>query len=321
MFSKPNRFLMPSDLPKHLFDPSQETLFLSSNLGESYRQILEEIGYLTLALDKGKRQDGPIGGTSKTAASEHFALRFDGSCARVQLAALDPNDHLGETSNIIIQTFAGGRVGIMDLPCGAGAATIALLTTIAELRQAAILPRVPLDIFFVGGDNSQTALDYANQLFQKLQPSLNEQAIFLHLKLEQWDLFCPNSTTKLIHTWTEHALDCRENILVVANFSGFLHSQNNFKKAEERLGEIFRWAAYRNSNVIWIEPQMKKTTTMWESLKKSKSFKTIISIFQTNPSPVNSETLQTKAQFANPLELDIRNPVHLSLVKLERNKQ
>jgi hypothetical protein len=155
----PERLVRPADLPDTLYQPSTTLLYFAPILAESYVHVLTERGQLEEA--RAFLPQGAIGGAAPREASEHFLSAFSGSCARTKLAMLDPKGDLQDASNLFLQSFSGGSVSLFDLPCGAGAATAALLGSIAELRRREVLPAVPLDVYIVGGDISSEALSYA----------------------------------------------------------------------------------------------------------------------------------------------------------------
>ena len=97
----------------------------------------------------------------------------------MELAVLDPKNDLENVSDYFIRAFSGGRIRLLDIPCGCGAASAALLTTVAELRRKNVIPRMPLEVSLTGGDISDTAVDYAEALFRYLSQSLRNQSIFL----------------------------------------------------------------------------------------------------------------------------------------------
>lgn len=91
-------------------------------------------------------------------------------------------------SNAFIQTLSGNRVCIADAPCGAGAAALAFLSVIAELRACEVLPRQPLDIRLIGAELSEPAGAYASELFEEVRIFLESQAIFVEAEFIRWDI-------------------------------------------------------------------------------------------------------------------------------------
>ena len=174
------RFLKPKDVPKSLWD-GDNLLSLPQPLRDAYHKTLKTKGLLEEALKASPQ--GSIGGESAEETDQHIAHRFDGSCARVELAVLDPKDELSDASDHFVRAFSGGCVRLLDIPCGSGAASAALLTTVAELRRKKIIPREPLEVFLTGGDISDTARCNADLVFSELQQALRNQGIFLNVSL------------------------------------------------------------------------------------------------------------------------------------------
>ena len=251
------RILLPRDIPQSLWD-GHNLLRLPVPLASAYIENLVERGLLEEAFRVSGRELG--GGESEEETIQHFAHRFDGSCARVELAVLDPKQNLGNVSNHFIQAFSGGRIRLLDIPCGCGAASAALLTTVAELRRQDVIPRMPLEVYLTGGDISETALNYAKSLLDDLSKPLEAQSIFLDVSFSKWDIVDPAGTTSLVNNWMSFASDCKRSFLLIANFTKFLGDERNLKNSEERLGEIFRWAEVNQATIVWVEPIQKTKT-------------------------------------------------------------
>lgn len=308
------RFLDPKDIPQSLWD-DDKLLLLPQLLKDAYHKTLKTRGLLEDAREA--CSEGDIGGKSEEATAQHFAHRFSSSCTRVELAVLDPKDELSNASDYFLRVFSGGRVRLLDIPCGSGAASATLLTTVAELRRQNIIPREPLEVFLTGGDISDDARDNARLIFNELRPALYNQGIFVEVSLEPWDVFDPQSMTSLLNKWLTNSPDCNKSFLFIANVSGLLGSDNNFKRAKERLGEVFRWMIESKSTVVWIEPQTKKARGM--SLLKP--FKELFGrlISKPNSPEETSEQLTSEVKFAHPIRRDSHHPVRLLLVRLERH--
>jgi 3',5'-cyclic AMP phosphodiesterase CpdA len=167
---------------------------------------------------------------------------------------LDPHSHLPDVADAFARIFAGGRVAIADLPCGAGAASLAILTTLGELRSQAVVPREPLDIVLIGGDFSNRAREHAANAFARVKSILKSQAIFVEESFHPWNVLEPLSNTDLIQELTVRSQNCGARMLVLANFSDFLHRENKWSAATRQLEELFRHSRSARSSVIWIEP-------------------------------------------------------------------
>ena len=254
------RFLKPSDIPKSIWD-GKDTLSLPRSLGEAYCRTLKTLGLFEEA--RLATLSGAIGGKSKEETVKHFVYSFIGSCVRLELAILDPKNVLSGTSDYFVNAFSGGRVRLLDIPCGCGAASASLLATVAELRRKNIIPREPLDVFITGGDVSETARCYANLLYSDLQHVLHNQGIFVKSTFHPWDITESTGTKDFLDEWLTDSPDSVSSFLLIANFSAFLSDQNNRKKAEDQVGEIFEWAETNKCSVAWIEPPMREETRVW----------------------------------------------------------
>jgi len=251
------RILSPKAIPKSLWDSEKETLFMPRRLADAYISLIESKGLRDLAAAR-NASSSPVGGLTQEATDEHLAQSFDGSVARALLAVLDPKSEVSSTSNSFLRATAGNSACITDAPCGAGAATLAFLCALAELREANVLPRLPLKVAIVGGEISQPAAAYARHLIDAIKPALLAQAISVEHTIIPWDVTCPISTTDLITCAVQNSQGSSGKLLVVANFSGFLESHGNRAEAMPQLQELFRYASGENSFAVWIEPRMKK---------------------------------------------------------------
>jgi hypothetical protein len=197
---------------------------------------------------------------SQEATDEHFAQAFSGSVARAQLAVLDPKQEVTRAANAFIETLSGNKVCLVDVPSGAGAASLSFLSTIAQLRAEAVLPRLPLDVHLVAGEIAAPARTYATELLAEMIPRLEAQAIFVTPSLMHWDVLDDLSNTDLIQKMTVHSIEPCRRLLLVANFSGFLERSRNRSKAMPRMDELFRHASGRGALAVWIEPKTNVAT-------------------------------------------------------------
>lgn len=252
--------LLPSEhLPDAVWIRKSETLRLPSSLAMAYGSHIDRLGLRASATTR-QKNGGPVGGLTKESADQHFAQAFDGSAARAMLAVLDPKSELGSTSDLFIQSTAGASLALTDAPCGAAAAALAFLTVVAELRAHSVLPRLPLDVKFVGGELSPHAVAHAQKLFQELHDELETQAIFVDCQFHSWNVLDRISTADLVKASTLHGAPCTSKLLVIANFNGFLVKEGKQKEAQPQLDEILRYASGKQSLAIWIEPEMNRAT-------------------------------------------------------------
>jgi hypothetical protein len=253
------RLLEPGQIPATLWDRVSDTLNLPTSLARAYETRVDRLGLRTLATSR-SRGGGPVGGLTKESADHHFAQAFDGSAARAILAAIDPKCRAGSTSDAFIKSTAGTTLALTDAPCGAGAAALAFLTVVAELRAHGVLPRLPLEVKFVGGELSLHAVEHAAQLFEEVSDDLEAQAIFVDKQFHRWDVLDRLSTSDLIKASTVHGASCSSKLLVIANFNGFLVKERKQKEAQPQLDELLRHASGPQSLAVWIEPEMNRAT-------------------------------------------------------------
>jgi len=314
-----DRLLPASQIPTSLWNPAQGLLRLPESLSTIYATEIEARNLIELAL-KFEPEQSPIGGISLADTELHFATRFSGSSGRAALPILDPKDELGPASDRIIGALAGGKVAILDIPCGTGAGSAALLTTLASLREQDCIPCHPLQIRLLGGDKSEHALKVASSVWSRLVPVLMAQGIELSHETLEWDVKDAESTTTLISAWVNAGRDARIHFILASNFSGFLGNKGNLKDSEAQLGEIFRWAGTKAAQIVWIEPQ----TTIAESflvrlLEKAKAKLTrLFSILSSNPAKPHAKT---ECRQQNPLAGHKTFVVRLSLMMLDHRDQ
>ena len=307
-----DRILSLKDIPKSLWI-DDNLLHLPLALRDAYLKTLKSRDKLEEACKDS--QSGSIGGDTQEETDRHFVHSFDGSCARVELAVLDPYDELDLASDFFMQAFSGGSVRLLDIPCGCGAASATLLATVAELRRQCVLPREPLDVIVTGGDKSDPARNYAELIFGELKESLRNQAIFVSESFQSWDLMDAESTTSLLDQWLSNQ-DCDRFFLLIANFSGILSNEGNVKKAKERLGEVFRWTGARKSTIAWIEPQTRKAYQMSRNNVLKRVFESLRRWFY---EPKGSgEALTSESKYAHPVCRAKAPTVRLLLYRMER---
>lgn len=201
-----SRLIKPEDIPETLWHPEATCLQLAPTLRTAWEHLLRHAG-----LEEKARQPDPggkIGGLSKEDTDDHLAWRFSGSSARVQLSFLDPEDKLTEVADAYAKVFSGGTVLLADLPCGSGAAALALLGNIAELRRQDRIPRSPLNVKIVGGELSDFARGYASLATEHVKDALAEQAIWVSAEFLSWDALDKFSTAELTNRLTVLGQEC-----------------------------------------------------------------------------------------------------------------
>lgn len=316
------RLLEPARIPRSLWDASSDLLFLPASLSSAYVEAVDANGLRSLGTSR-KSGDGPVGGFSKESTDEHFAQAFDGSAARALLALLDPKHDAGSTSDHFIQVTAGNRLTLTDAPCGAGAASLAFLTGLAQLRAEHVLPRLPLDVRVIGAEISAHARWHAIEMFERVRTALESQAIFVTCNFVEWDVTDEVSTADLIKTLLRGDQDSAR-LLVVANFNGFLEKERKRKEAQPQLDELFRYSSGRASFAVWIEPNMNRATA------KGGFFPWLFDLFNKgrwkrfsrlhSASSVESPVFQSESRFRLPLSPTESARVTLAAMPIELDR-
>ncbi len=256
----PTPFITSASIPLSLWDVAPatariehpKTLRLPRILIEVYAEMLDELNLRADAENKSPNDEGPQGGRTEEETHKHFSRNFSGSCARVQLVALDPKEVFKTTRDAFTRMFSGSHLHILDIPCGAGAAGATLLCLAAELRAQGVLPRQPLLVSVVGGDISMPAQKLKRRLYRKLAPRLKEFGIRVAPAVLNWDVKDEEQTTDLINRWVKSANHRAATLVLALNFSGFLHDKVKHCKAQLR--EVLRHAKSQQATVLWIEP-------------------------------------------------------------------
>lgn len=246
--------LIPKQLiPITLWNEQDSVMYLPQRLIASWETLLDSYDLREKAVTIAPK--GFAGGRGEEDTKNHFAWRFTGSCARVILTMLDFNEDLGEISDAFAQAFSGNKVFLADLPCGSGAATVSILSILAELRRQNLVPRMPLEITIVGGELSQHAINIAKEMVGSLIEELEAQAITIEFEALEWDVCDRISNTDLIKQITLKAQNCAAKLLILANFSDFLEKESKWQDAKEQFDELFRYSRDKNSIALWIEPR------------------------------------------------------------------
>jgi len=270
------RFIKTETLPDSLWCEKSENIILPDQLIHQWKELLNENSLLDLAKEKAPK--GFEGGISKEDTDKHLAWRYNVSCARVILSLLDPKAKLSEISDAYASIFAGNKVFVADLPSGSGAATVSILCTLYELRKNNILPRHPLEVTIIAGEISETARGYFHKQLKNLKLAVEDQAIWINFEILEWDTLSKVSTVDLIKRMTILSQDCHARMLLLTNFTGFLESSGNLKKAKPQFDDIFLHSRDSLSTAIWIEPQRTNVAPFFARAIKwlKESFKNLI---------------------------------------------
>lgn len=262
-----NRLIEQKNIPSSLWNPNDEKLYLPNNLIHNWKENLEQRGLLKQAVEEIRK--GEIGGISKQATHDHYSFRYNGSCARFQLTFLDPKDDLREVSNAFVKSLAGYDVFIADIPSGTGAASLTLLSNIAQLREEKIIPSLPLTVKILAGEISPTAIEIFEESFNNMKSLFEANNITIEFKIQKWDINDSDSTSQLIKEITLFSNDSSDKIMLLANFTGFLEGEKKWDGVKSQFEEIFRHFSGKSTVVIWLEPKMNKVIlNFWPRTKK-----------------------------------------------------
>jgi len=257
------------DIPQDLW--KNETLHMPICLIEAYRKQLQKYGVMNDVLDT-KNMGGPIGGSSHQDTLQHFTYRYGVSACRVQSLALDPYHAFDSIPDDLLTTLSAGRVSILDMPCGTGAAGASLLSTIAILRDKNKLPREPLDVMITGGDCSPTGRVIYKKIIDNLKPYLATVGINIWLATVDWDGTNPDSTAALVDAWlNSNSPGCTEFLTVIANFSGA--AGNHFADFERSFLHIHERLHDKTCTIIWVEPKMRSADTLLKRVRSLFNFR------------------------------------------------
>lgn len=207
------------------------------------------------------------GGKSREDTEEHLATRFLNSVSRVQCVLLDPHRSLADIPRDLITTLSSHRIAVLDVPCGAGAATLSMLETVKELRKAGVLPTTPLSIDIIGADISPDALDLFCEQHSALSPGLSNLGITTTLSLREWDAADVQQTNDLLDDLLANAGVHNEHLVLVTNFSG--ESKNLLRQFEPSFNQIgirLSGKVTKRNTIIWIEPDMRTSRGLFSTL-------------------------------------------------------
>jgi hypothetical protein len=262
-----------NSIPKTLY--YKDILYFSNILTNSYKNKLEEIDLYYDAISE-KCSDPKIeGGCDKDASELHYACRYLASASRLQYAMLGLHDSFLDFSEYLLTTFSDGSISLLDIPCGTGAGTFSVISTLYELRQHKKLPSLPLDIHLVAADCSTDALEIFQTKIKQLIPELENYNIHLIVhSFELWDARDESKTAKIVDQWLK--IEAEEKVVLISAFSGATRRKSDF----DNLNFIFQNLRHRllvePATLLFVEPEMKSTEDDYFSwIKKLFPFQTI----------------------------------------------
>ena len=241
--------LGPKDIPKQLW--SKDALRVPPCLCEQYETLLHKYNLMEKALET-KDPGNVHGGKTETETLDHFARRYGVSTCRVESIAIDPRGAFGTVSDDILCSFSDGRLSLLDIACGTGAAGAALLCSVAVLRAEGKLPKLPLDVLITGADYSKSALRIYEEMFEQLRPALESVGIRATVIPRDWDAEKSYMTSNILDSWFKDSAGVAEFFVVGANFSGAAGPA--FHRFEASFQHICDRLSNKQCTMIWIEP-------------------------------------------------------------------
>ena len=198
-----------------------------------------------------KQDKNLIGGNSREATLDHFAQRFQTSGSRNEYFCLDPDRKFQTERDQVLTSLGNGNIGILDIACGTGGSTLAMLTTLYELRIQNIVPKEPLNVSLLGIDYSHLALKIYKTVLDEASILFKESGIELTIETREWDAMNPVNTTIIMDHFLSDIRARDEYIAMINNFSGAISANNQIKNTIE---DILTRLTGKNFTFLWIEP-------------------------------------------------------------------
>ncbi|MUK64380.1 hypothetical protein [Aliivibrio fischeri] len=278
----------------------QKQLVLPPFLTTIFTNELKAIGKLNDAKDYIRKEadEGPIGGDTLDATIEHFYSRFSNSCIRLQYVVLDPDNKFKDVAEKFLSSFYSGDICLVDIPCGTGAASLSLLHTLCDLREAKLLPTVPLTVRIYAADYSNHVSGVFSNMMDASMPRFNELSIDVSYKIKHWDAFDISSTATLVDAVKK--IECDEYFILISAFNGI----GNERYLEMKPSLDLLQSAFSNESfsLVHIEPSsnkgisfLRKISVAVKSIFKELSFSMLFPVKARFEwiDPVNGRTVQS----------------------------
>jgi hypothetical protein len=212
---------------------------------------------------RSKPPKGIIGGTHARDAEDHFVYRFPNSGGRACFAFLDPRGELTEASLPLQAAMIDGRIVLVDIPAGAGAFSLGIVSTLVHLRESGVLPRLPLHVAVVAGDISERALELAARGAAAICQRASQVGITLDFRVSRWDAANPEDWARLIDNAFAFA-DADSCVLSVLDFAGALRD-TSFRDAfcqalKSMLGRFY--GGQSQAFLVWLEPTTSESSRL-----------------------------------------------------------
>ncbi|WP_341705044.1 hypothetical protein [Ferrovibrio sp.] len=229
-----------------------EELLLPDSLWGAYEDELTEKGLIFEASQENTKKR-IHGGKSKELAEEHFCHRFAASCGRVVYFLLDPKGVFAKANSKTILSLTRGNIIILDLAGGAGAGTLSLLTTLAELIDTKQIPQLPTNIKIVNADYSTDAQELAQSLHSRIGSHLLQRGIDLIFSHTEWDATDVTQSNQLCDDVFSTAPPDTEFMILISNISGIGNA--GFEGVKSSITHIMQRITNKKAFVLWIEPE------------------------------------------------------------------
>jgi len=244
------RVLTPEHIPDSLW--SEGRILLPPVLVQAYREELESRNLYQDALI---HVSGEIyGGATQEETDAHFTQRFVTSASRVLYVLLSPCRTFDDVSNTIVAALSYGHVGILDIPCGTGAMSVAVLSLLIELRNQNVLPKLPLSITICAGDYSSPSRSIFSSMLDRLVGEASAVGITVQHDIYHWDALNHQDTAELVDLWFKSTVNSTDHLVTILNFSGEMHKDDIFEKFSPSLNQILARLYNRTGAVVWLEP-------------------------------------------------------------------
>lgn len=238
---------------------------IPKNLAEVYRESLNNKGLLEKAsIYKSPREI--YGGAGDDESEQHYCFRFLNSASRLVRVLIDFPEKFPEITKRSHLIFSSGRIALLDIPCGTGAGSLALLSSLAELRKSGATPSTPITVTIYGGDISSWSRQVFSELSSAIAPKLLEAGIKLHTTVHHWDASEAKSMAAICDEWLANHHADNDYFVLVSNFSGSTKSVfESFGRSFSHLGE--RMARYP-ATLLWVESGSSFVETIKTKIRK-----------------------------------------------------
>ena len=197
------------------------------------------------------------GGATQEETDEHFAQRFVTSASRALYVLLSPCKTFDDASDTLVAALSYGNVGILDIPCGTGAMSTAIIALLIELRKKNVLPKLPLSITVCAGDFSSPSRSICMCMLNRLVEEASAVGITIRHEVYHWDALNHQDTAELIDRWFEVTQKSTDHLVTILNFSGEMHKDEVFEKFAPSLNQVLARLYNKRGAVVWLEPGTK----------------------------------------------------------------